>query len=208
MKAPILNESNTHAPLIQGQAWYQFHQAIQDQIQVMILAFHPHDFIIEWQNAFAEKILGPLGAHQQLADPLVKLYQERQQSKSTFPENKTNELQIYASQNDAPLHLTIQWAIIPHPQDSKESLSLCLGYPLIGALQASQDLWNQLELYHRLTKREKEIFEYATSGHSTHEIAEMISRSRHTIESHRSNIIKKFKVKRLQDLIPLAVHLG
>lgn len=71
------------------------------------------------------------------------------------------------------------------------------------------DSFQSLQLkYKRLTKREKEIFALVAAGESTVEIAVKLKRSKHTIESHRSNILKKFEAKRMTELISFATQLG
>ncbi|MTI40048.1 response regulator [Fulvivirga lutimaris] len=46
-----------------------------------------------------------------------------------------------------------------------------------------------------LTNREKEVIKHVVEGKTSHEIAEMLFISARTVDTHRSNIMKKLKVK-------------
>lgn len=46
-----------------------------------------------------------------------------------------------------------------------------------------------------LTNREKEVIKYVVDGKTSHEIAEILFISARTVDTHRSNIMKKLKVK-------------
>jgi DNA-binding NarL/FixJ family response regulator len=57
------------------------------------------------------------------------------------------------------------------------------------------------ELEKGLTKRETQVFQLMRSGLSSSEIAENLSISRNTVDTHRRNILKKLKVKSTVDII-------
>lgn len=62
--------------------------------------------------------------------------------------------------------------------------------------------------FHRfgqLSMREKEIIKMIVEGKSSHEIADVLFRSIHTINTHRKNIIHKLGVNSLAELIKFAV---
>ncbi len=59
-----------------------------------------------------------------------------------------------------------------------------------------------------LTKREIQILELATSGKSNIEIAELLGKSKRTVEVHRFNMMKKIGSKNLADLIIKSRELG
>ncbi|MCF6241829.1 MAG: response regulator transcription factor [Bacteroidales bacterium] len=59
-----------------------------------------------------------------------------------------------------------------------------------------------------LTKREKEIFAYLVKAMSNKEIAEVVSLSPKTIDTHRNNIYFKFEVKNAAQLIVKAMSFG
>jgi DNA-binding NarL/FixJ family response regulator len=60
----------------------------------------------------------------------------------------------------------------------------------------------------RLTRREKEILAEAASGLTTAQIADKLFISPHTVESHRKNLIEKFKTANLSSAITLAIEYG
>lgn len=75
-------------------------------------------------------------------------------------------------------------------------------------LLASIDLaFNQLNESSELmpTSREKHIIQLLAKGYSSKEIAEKLSISYYTIETHRKNLIRKFNVKNITELTCLAM---
>ncbi len=59
-----------------------------------------------------------------------------------------------------------------------------------------------------LSKREKEVLQHVAKGLRTKEIAEQLIVSTRTIETHRSNILKKLNVQNTAELISKATQLG
>jgi DNA-binding CsgD family transcriptional regulator len=57
-----------------------------------------------------------------------------------------------------------------------------------------------------LSKREQEIIRLITQGMTSHEIAELLSLSKMTIQTHRQNILRKLNLKRPADLIRFALE--
>lgn len=190
------------------QELFEFYQSIEQGIKLLVLAFDEYDFVIEWQNSFADVLLGSLEANQQLPATFQQLW-VLQQAKGTVDQNKAeSNISLLSSLQGTIVKLAIQWSKVPHPIVEGRSLTLLVGFPLGTSSQIPNELLAHYRVFHDdLTKREKEIFNLVTQGKSTTEIANLINRSPHTIESHRSNIIKKFAVKRFQELISLAVYL-
>ncbi|ASZ09816.1 response regulator transcription factor [Chitinophaga pendula] len=56
----------------------------------------------------------------------------------------------------------------------------------------------------RITRREKEILQLVGKGYTTAQIAEKLFISSHTVESHRKNLMEKFKVNSMTSVIKLA----
>ncbi len=56
-----------------------------------------------------------------------------------------------------------------------------------------------------LTKREKEIIVLLANGKSTHEIADQLFLSSHTVSTHRKNIIRKIDCKSFAELLKFAL---
>ena len=67
---------------------------------------------------------------------------------------------------------------------------------------------NELKGIPQLTKREKEILHMISEGVTTAGIAEQLSLSPLTIETHRRNLLQKFEVKNVAALIKIAVQQG
>ncbi|MDM1294142.1 response regulator transcription factor [Sphingobacterium sp. N143] len=57
----------------------------------------------------------------------------------------------------------------------------------------------------RLTQREKEILIMISNGYTSNQIAEKLFLSPVTIETHRRNLLTKFKVKNMIELVQLAL---
>lgn len=60
----------------------------------------------------------------------------------------------------------------------------------------------------KLTRREKEVLMEAASGFTTNQIAEKLFISTHTVDSHRKNLIEKFRTSNLSSAITLAIEYG
>lgn len=63
-----------------------------------------------------------------------------------------------------------------------------------------------LDAVPKLTRREKEVLLEASLGLTTQQIADKLFISPHTVESHRKNLIEKFKTKNLSSAITLAMQ--
>jgi two-component system response regulator NreC len=62
--------------------------------------------------------------------------------------------------------------------------------------------------YERLTNREREVLHLAAEGHSSTEIAERLSISSRTVETHRANMMRKLDLHSQTDLIRYALKRG
>lgn len=60
----------------------------------------------------------------------------------------------------------------------------------------------------KLTRREKEILIEAATGLTTQQIADKLFISSHTVDSHRKNLIEKFKTNNISSVITLAIEYG
>ena len=60
----------------------------------------------------------------------------------------------------------------------------------------------------KISKREKEVLKLVAQGLTTKEIADQLFVSKRTIETHRSNILKKLDVQNTAELITKATQLG
>src|SRR6202171_3192045 len=58
-----------------------------------------------------------------------------------------------------------------------------------------------VDLYDALSEREREIFQLVAEGHSNKEVAELLSISVTTVETHRSHILQKLDVHNTAELV-------
>jgi DNA-binding NarL/FixJ family response regulator len=65
-----------------------------------------------------------------------------------------------------------------------------------------------LDRYDSLSEREREIFQLVVEGHSTKEIAELLSVSPATVETHRAHILQKLDMHNTVELVRYAVRRG
>jgi two-component system response regulator NreC len=65
-----------------------------------------------------------------------------------------------------------------------------------------------LDPYEKLTNREREVLHLAAEGHSSTEIAERLSISARTVETHRANMMRKLDLHSQTDLIRYALKRG
>lgn len=52
-----------------------------------------------------------------------------------------------------------------------------------------------------ITRREREVLQLIEQGYTTREISEMLFRSKHTIDTHRKNLLGKLEAKNAVELI-------
>ena len=62
--------------------------------------------------------------------------------------------------------------------------------------------------YEQLTDREREILKLLAEGHTTQEIAEMLTVSPKTVEGHRTNLMAKLDIHNRIDLVKYALRKG
>jgi DNA-binding NarL/FixJ family response regulator len=65
-----------------------------------------------------------------------------------------------------------------------------------------------VDRYESLSTREREIFQLVAEGHSNKKIAEILSLSPTTVETHRSHILQKLDVHSAAELVLYAVRRG
>ncbi|MBI2875306.1 MAG: response regulator transcription factor [Candidatus Tectomicrobia bacterium] len=65
-----------------------------------------------------------------------------------------------------------------------------------------------LDLYETLTTREREVLQLAAEGYSATEIADRLSISSRTVETHRANLMRKLGLRTQTDLIRYALRRG
>ena len=62
--------------------------------------------------------------------------------------------------------------------------------------------------YESLSEREREIFQLVAEGHSNKEVAELLSVSPATVETHRAHILQKLGIHNTAELVLYAVRRG
>lgn len=62
--------------------------------------------------------------------------------------------------------------------------------------------------FQELTKREKEILQFVVDGYTSKKMADRLGLSHRTVDHHRSNLLKKFKMKNSVELVNYAVLNG
>ena len=65
-----------------------------------------------------------------------------------------------------------------------------------------------VDRYEALSEREREIFQLVAEGHSNKDVAELLSISVATVETHRSHILQKLDVHSTAELVLYAVRRG
>ncbi|RPD42021.1 response regulator transcription factor [Chitinophaga barathri] len=99
---------------------------------------------------------------------------------------------------------------------SGEELMNCINEALSGQVTFSREVKeiiarpgvSELKQLPQLTRREKEILHLISDGKTTAGIAEELSLSPLTVETHRRNLLQKFEVKNVAALIKMAAQQG
>lgn len=65
-----------------------------------------------------------------------------------------------------------------------------------------------VDRYDSLSEREREIFQLVVEGHSNKEIADLLSISPTTVETHRAHVLEKLNVHNVAELVLYAVRRG
>jgi len=65
-----------------------------------------------------------------------------------------------------------------------------------------------MDRYDSLSEREREVFQLVAEGRSTKEIAELLSISAATVETHRAHILEKLDIRNTAELVLFAVRRG
>ena len=63
-------------------------------------------------------------------------------------------------------------------------------------------------IHSKISSREIEIIQQICNGKTTDEIAKILNLSKHTVESHRTNIFSKLDVRNVAELVALAFRVG
>ena len=99
--------------------------------------------------------------------------------------------------------------------EGKETIRIAVKTVLAGEIFLSDSI-REVMNQHRikgvrdpgLTEREKEVLEALAEGMTSHEIAEKLFISFHTVKTHRKHLLRKFDVKNVTSLLNVAKELG
>lgn len=67
---------------------------------------------------------------------------------------------------------------------------------------------NELDPYRSLTPREREVLQLVAEGRTSQQIAERLSISRRTVETHRSNLMRKLSLENQSEVTRFAIQRG
>jgi DNA-binding CsgD family transcriptional regulator len=121
------------------------------------------------------------------------------------------------TKNNQKLWIYSVGKILKYDKKNRPWLTLGVGINITDKIEKEMQLiqlmQENLSLKHETIKellsgREKEILKQLTLGYSSRQIADKLCLSRHTIETHRKNILKKTELKNTAELIKLASHNG
>jgi DNA-binding NarL/FixJ family response regulator len=85
-------------------------------------------------------------------------------------------------------------------------LSPSVSRPVLDAYSRSAQVsWGPFEV---LTARQREVLQLIAEGHSTKDIAERLDLSVKTVETHRSQIMKRLSIRDVQGLVRYAIRVG
>lgn len=98
-------------------------------------------------------------------------------------------------------------------ESDKDEIMFCISTVLKGRkyitpevlsllFEPTQNLNGELE---KLSKREIEILKLISEGYSNRQIGQILHLSSRTVDSHRSNILRKLKARNNQDLVKIAL---
>lgn len=71
-----------------------------------------------------------------------------------------------------------------------------------------QKTFSRIELYKKLSNREREVLQMIAEGHSSRQIAEMLYISISTVKSHRRSIMEKLDIDTVEKLILFTIQIG
>jgi DNA-binding CsgD family transcriptional regulator len=152
--------------------------------------------------------------------PADEIVTHKQALMQFINQNDSTRLHSFLQRVRPGLHAEFSWyfttsRLITSPTDPAFSNLVNIAVPVNMLSMTGHRISNMIEnddyirknfyRFNMLSTREKEIIRLIVEGRSSYEIAQMLFRSIHTINTHRKNIIHKLEVNSLASLIKFAV---
>lgn len=162
---------------------YYYHY---EQSAVRFFSTLSQEHFFKYKFSYDYRLRMPDGSYKRLMQQIVPILY--------FPEGGARTLGIFTDLN----HLDIQG--IP-----KLSFIGMAGAPSYYNVHLQENFFPIPSIF---TKTEQQILALMVQGHTTKEIAQKLSRSSYTIQTHRKNILRKSKCQKLQELLVKSVREG
>ena len=154
--------------------------------------------------------------------PSLNGFEATRQIKQRFPDVKVLVLTMHANEEyvfqilragasgyvvkkAAPTELV---SAIQAVHRSESFLSPSISRTVIEEYIQQAEAMSRQDGYERLTPREREVLQLVAEGHSSREIAEVLSVSVKTVETHRANLMDKLGLHSVAELTQYAVRRG
>lgn len=162
-----------------------------EEIRAMGLGYYPRFFNEEEAAEYVPKIMGLI--EQNDPDKLVSFFQQVRPSPGEEWTWHFSTTKIFMQDDEGKPILSITVALPVDPQQH-------ITHKVSRLLDENIFLREHYQQFATLTEREREILKHLTLSLSATEIAELLSLSVHTVETHRKNIKKKLGVNTTYDL--------
>jgi DNA-binding NarL/FixJ family response regulator len=109
---------------------------------------------------------------------------------------------VLKSDSDRDLVIAVETVAKHRPFFTREAADIILGEFGMGRFVTK----NPMVSRERLTPREREVVKLIAEGNRNNEIAASLGISKHTVETHRNNIMQKLELHTLNDLVRYAMR--
>jgi DNA-binding NarL/FixJ family response regulator len=75
-------------------------------------------------------------------------------------------------------------------------------------IQQTKKMSKGIELFEKLTHREREVLQLIAEGHTTKEIADLLYISIKTVETHKAHLKEKLNIRNMAELMQYAIRKG
>lgn len=201
------------------------HQMFMDGIKLLLKARKDIEIVAEANNgAQVLEALKTNVAHLILMDvnmPEMNGEEATKQVKKLFPQTKILMLTMFSTRDyiEKLLRAGADGYILKNT--GKEELSAAIDTVMAGNPFYSKEVTERImeglqkkkttetnPLFIELTQREKDVLKLIVKELTSHEIADQLCISFHTVETHRKNLISKLQVKNIAGLVKFALQNG